>query len=357
MVIDDEHGRRHRPILGGRRRESTGYTLTAERDPGDMIIVVGSRHRSIAALGTRGACAPRARLRARCHRRRAPPRRHHDVRGALSRRRGRRARGRTRAHRRRPRDVAPAPRATVGALALVAGLVWFAPDWVGWQLGSGTVRTLAFATQAVGVAAVAQLAPAGGARWARAPVAAMWTLAFVVAVGRVLVYDPLADPACFSYCASNPLLVVGHRGVARALDWVAVGQGLIAVAAALVATVDVARRTPVARRHRAADPPARAGASVPLVAPFERARHHSGDDPHRGALVVGLRGRRDRGGGSRVGLVWAASRGRRGARRVAAPGAQATGLVGGRAGAGDAGTIAARRVPAQRRRRLGRRGR
>ena len=128
--------------------------------------------------------------------------------------------------------------------------MWFAPDWVGWRLGPGIVRTPAAAAQAVGVAAVAHLAlSASGARWARPLVAVMSTLALMVADGRVLVYDPLADPSCFSYCAGDPLLVVDRRGVARALDWVAVGEGLIAMAAALVATVGVARRTPMARRH------------------------------------------------------------------------------------------------------------
>src|SRR5207342_1854689 len=112
--------------------------------------------------------------------------------------------------------------------------VWFAPDWVGWQLGPGIVRTPAVATQAVGVAAVAHLAlSASRVRWARPLVAAMWTLAAAVALGRVLVYDPLADPSCFSYCASNPLLVVDHRGIARALDWVVVGQALIAATTVL----------------------------------------------------------------------------------------------------------------------------
>jgi signal transduction histidine kinase len=211
-----------------------------------------------------------------------------------------------------------------GALAVVAGLVWFAPDWVGWQLGPGIVRTLAVATQAVGVAAVAHLAlSAGGARWARPLVAAMWTLAAAVALGRVLVYDPLADPSCVSYCASNPLLVVDHRGVARALDWVAVGQAVIAVAAVLVATVGVARRTPVARRHLL---PILLPALVLLCLWLLRASALAispGDDPHRHALVAAFAGGAIAVAALAVGVVWAASRGRRGARALRRP-AQAT---------------------------------
>jgi signal transduction histidine kinase len=211
-----------------------------------------------------------------------------------------------------------------GALAAIAGLVWFAPDWVGWQLGSGTVRTLAVAVQAVGVAAVAHLAlTAAGARWARPLVAAMWTLAAVVGLGRVLVYDPLADPACFSYCAANPLLVAGHRGAARALDWVAAGQALIGTAAVLVATVGVARRTPVARRHLL---PILLPALALLCVCSVRAGALAispGDNPHRDVLVAAFAGGAIAMAAVAAGLVWASSRGRRGARALRRP-AQAT---------------------------------
>jgi signal transduction histidine kinase len=211
-----------------------------------------------------------------------------------------------------------------GALALVAGLAWFAPDWVGWQVGSGVVRMLGVAAPAMGVAAVAHLAlTAGGARRARPLVAAVWTLAVVVALGRVLVYDPLADPSCFSYCARNPLLVVDQRGVARALDWVALGQALIAVAAVLVATVGVARRTSVARRHLL---PILVPALVLLCLWLLRASALAispGDDPHRDALVAAFAGGAIAVAALAVGLVWASSRGRRGARTLQRP-AQAT---------------------------------
>jgi signal transduction histidine kinase len=216
------------------------------------------------------------------------------------------------------------PARPLGALALVAGLAWFAPDWVGWQLGPGVVRTLAVATQAVGVAAVAHLAlDAGGARWARPPVAAIWTVAVVIALGRPLVYDPLADPSCFTYCAGNPLLAADHRGVARALDWFAAGQALIAVAAVLVATVVVWRRTSVARRHL-----------LPILLPalvlqclwLLRASALAvspGDDPHRPPLVAAFACGAIAVAALAAGLVWASSRGRRGARALRRP-AQAT---------------------------------
>jgi signal transduction histidine kinase len=186
------------------------------------------------------------------------------------------------------------------------------------------VRVLAVATTAVGVAAVAQLAlDAAGARWARPLVAALWTLGLVVALGRVVVYDPLADPTCFSYCAGNPLLVASHRGVARALDWVAAGQALVALAAVLVATVGVARRTPVARRRLL---PILLPALALLCLWLLRASALAispGDDPHRDALVGAFAGGAVAVAALAAGLVWASSRGRRGARALRRP-AQAT---------------------------------
>ena len=45
----------------------------------------------------------------------------------------------------------------VGDLALLGGLVWFAPAWVGWDLGPPVVRTLAMV--AVGVPRAGRAAP------------------------------------------------------------------------------------------------------------------------------------------------------------------------------------------------------
>jgi signal transduction histidine kinase len=201
-----------------------------------------------------------------------------------------------------------------GALALVAGLAWFAPDWIGWQVGPGMVRIAGVAGQAVTVAAITHLAlNAAGLRWARWVVAAVWAATVAVVVGRALAYDPLADPACFAYCAANPLLVAGNRGIARALDWVETAAALVAVAAALLATVGVARRTPVARRRLM---PILVPAVGLLAGSLLRAAalaFSPGDDPHRAPLVAAFAVRAATMAALSGGLVWAVSRGLRGA--------------------------------------------
>src|SRR6185295_12963570 len=74
------------------------------------------------------------------------------------------------------------PDRPLGALAVIAGVAWFAPDWIGWQLGPGGVRIVALAAQGVIAAAVLQIAlgpPAGVTAPGRARllVVAAWVLA------------------------------------------------------------------------------------------------------------------------------------------------------------------------------------
>jgi signal transduction histidine kinase len=140
------------------------------------------------------------------------------------------------------------------ALAVLAGFAWFAPEWIGWQTGPGAVRALGLATQGVTVAAVAQIALGALTGWAPTPVtrwvlAATWLTTAVVGAGRALFYDPLADPGCMTWCATNPLLLRGSRGLARGLDWVDLGLALaLAVALAVYAAHRMGRATPAARR-------------------------------------------------------------------------------------------------------------
>ncbi|HEX5923680.1 MAG TPA: histidine kinase [Baekduia sp.] len=218
-----------------------------------------------------------------------------------------------------------------GALAIVAGMAWFAPDFIGWQLGPGAVRIIAVAVQGAAAAAVAQLVlTTAGQSSARPLAAAIWTLSAVVAIGRVLFYDPLADPACVAYCAANPLLVAGDRAVARALDWVDSAVALIAALAVLAATIDVARRPAMARRSLVA-------ILVPALVFLSAWALHAtalavspGDDPHRGVLVVSFALRAMAMAAVGAGLLWAISRARRGARalrRLTADGSLQTALA------------------------------
>jgi signal transduction histidine kinase len=202
-----------------------------------------------------------------------------------------------------------------GALAIAAAAVWFTPDWIGWELGPGAVRIVAVAAQGVTAATIAHLAlTTARQRPARPLVASIWALTAAVALGRVLLYDPLGDPACFAFCAANPLLVAGDQAAARALDWIDAGVALIAAAAVLAATVDVGRRAGVARRTLV---PILLPAMVLLSAWAVRTTALAvtpGDDPHRGVLVATFAVRAVAMVALAAGLLWAISRARRGAR-------------------------------------------
>jgi len=98
--------------------------------------------------------------------------------------------------RRRPRVV---------VLAIVGGLAWLAPDFVGWDAGPDGVRSIALLVTGVTSAAVVHLvagAPSGRvtSRPARVLVAAVYLELFVVTAGRALIRDPFEDPNCWSDC-------------------------------------------------------------------------------------------------------------------------------------------------------------
>jgi signal transduction histidine kinase len=141
-----------------------------------------------------------------------------------------------------------------GPLAVVAGLAWFAPDWIGWQTGPGAVRALALAAAGVSAAAFVHLAlgaPTGAisSRSSRAVVTATWALTAFVGAGRVLFYDPLADPSCVTWCSLNPLLADGDRSFARTLDRVELALAVVALFAVVVSGARrLARASPAARR-------------------------------------------------------------------------------------------------------------
>ena len=113
-------------------------------------------------------------------------------------------------------------RPRVAALAVVAGLAWLAPDFVGWDAGPDGVRSVALLAQGVTLAAVVHLvagAPSGRTTSspARALVAAVYLELAVVTVGRALLRDPFQDPDCWSDCATNVLLVHADRQAASFL--------------------------------------------------------------------------------------------------------------------------------------------
>ena len=92
--------------------------------------------------GAAGRRAGRARPRLWCPGRRAGPGQVHHLRWTLRPGRHAHRRGRVGAGRGRPGHRLRPPGGRIGDLAVLAGLVWFAPVWVGWDRGPPLVRSL-----------------------------------------------------------------------------------------------------------------------------------------------------------------------------------------------------------------------
>ena len=143
---------------------------------------------------------------------------------------------------------------SLGPLALLASVVWFAPDWIGWEDGSPLARSLGMLVAPFGFALLIHLAfaaPRGrvARRMPRTAVAAAYTAAVVVSGGRALFRDPFEDQYCWSNCTDNVFLANADRGVADALD--SLWSSAAVAAAALVAGVAawrLVRAKPAARR-------------------------------------------------------------------------------------------------------------
>src|SRR5436190_3513608 len=192
------------------------------------------------------------------------------------------------------------PRRRLGPVAVLAGVAWFAPDFAGWQGGPGGVRTVALAAAGLGAAAVAQIAMAGRGR---PLVAVIWALTLAVALGRILAYDPFADPHCFTYCAHSPLVVGGgSRSMGVALDRIDAG---LAVLIALVTAGAAA-----SRRSRSFALPALLFACG-WVARAVALALAPGDDPRRPVLVASFAVRAVAMALLAAAMIWALSRTRR----------------------------------------------
>jgi signal transduction histidine kinase len=127
----------------------------------------------------------------------------------------------------------------IGDLAVVAGLVWFAPVWVGWDGGPPLVRSLGMLAAGFTFPLLLHLVVAypSGRLHGSAPrtlVAAAYLEATLAGVGRALYRGPLFYPKRWANCSDNRFLLHSLPGLARAIE-VADRWFTVAAAAALVA--------------------------------------------------------------------------------------------------------------------------
>lgn len=132
----------------------------------------------------------------------------------------------------------PAGRRT-GALYLIAGVLWFAPVWVGWSDGPPLIRAVAALAAPFllpGFLYLVAAYPEG-----RIPWGASRTLVVVVSAGvglsavvHALFRDPLLDPNCWDNCTTNAFLLHPVPGLVHSVDvmdrWLAAGAGIALIA-------------------------------------------------------------------------------------------------------------------------------
>jgi signal transduction histidine kinase len=131
------------------------------------------------------------------------------------------------------------PAGRIGDLAVLAGLVWFAPVWVGWDRGPPLVRSLAMLAAGFAFPLLLHLVlayPSGQLHGtiARVLVAAAYLEAALAALGQALFRHPFFDPNCWANCSDNDFLVRSLPQLARAIE-VADRWFTVAAATALVA--------------------------------------------------------------------------------------------------------------------------
>ena len=145
---------------------------------------------------------------------------------------------------------------------MLAGIVWFAPVWVGWEVGPPLVRSIGMLAAGFVFPLLFYLVLAfpGGrlpAMGARALAWAVYLEAALAALGLALFRDPYLDPACWANCTDNVFLVRSLPALARA---VTAADRWFTVAAATTLLAVCAWRL-LARRGRARV------ALVPIVLP------------------------------------------------------------------------------------------
>jgi signal transduction histidine kinase len=143
----------------------------------------------------------------------------------------------------------------IGDLAVLTGLVWFAPIWVGWDNGPPWVRSIGMLAAGFVIPLLMHLilaAPSGGLRStaAQALIVTVYLEAAVAALALALVRDPFFDPNCWANCTDNVFLLRSLPGMARGIEsahqWFSAAAAVamvIIIALELITDTRPARRT------------------------------------------------------------------------------------------------------------------
>jgi signal transduction histidine kinase len=131
------------------------------------------------------------------------------------------------------------PAGRIGDLAVLAGLIWFAPVWVGWDKGPSLVRSLGMLAAGFAFPLLFHLVlafPGGQPHGAitRALILTVYLEAALAALGLALFRNPFFDPNCWANCTDNDFRVRSLPQLAHAIG-VADRWFAAAAAAALVA--------------------------------------------------------------------------------------------------------------------------
>ena len=145
-----------------------------------------------------------------------------------------------------------ARRGAIGTLALLAGVAWLAPAWVGWEYGPSPLRTLGLLLTPLLIPVLVHLSTLDergriASAWDRLLTVTAYAATAAVVLGHALVHDPLRDAACTVACRSggNPLLAWSNQDLARILDS---GLLLVTVTLGVLAVLRAAARVLPRRR-------------------------------------------------------------------------------------------------------------
>jgi signal transduction histidine kinase len=128
------------------------------------------------------------------------------------------------------------PAGRTGDLAVLAGLVWFAPVWVGWDKGPPVVRSLGMVAAGFVFPLLLHLVvayPSG--RLHGTAVRALVLGGYLAAALVALFRNPFFDPNCWANCTDNPFVVRSLPRLARGIE--ATDRWFTAAAAAALVTI------------------------------------------------------------------------------------------------------------------------